>query len=183
MNGFFKNIPNMLTLLRLVAVPVFAGFLNSGRTFEAAAVFLGAEFTDVLDGFIARRYNLITTFGKVADPFADKLMQLTALFLLAKKQLIYSVIPWFVLVKDLLLIIAGLYVIKNKKKVDVSSKWFGKLTSVLLFVSIMLIFMEAPRILTDALFLICVAMALLSGIMYARSYFRQLRMLSSDSPQ
>ena len=181
MSGFFKNIPNILTLLRLAAVPVFAMFMQSGRNFEAVVVFLAAEITDVLDGFIARRYNLITNFGKVADPFADKLMQLTALFLLANKQMIFKMIPWFVLYKELFLIISGIYIIKSKKKFDVSSKWFGKLTSTLLFIAIMLTFLKVPRLITDTMFLICVVMALFTAIMYARNYFRQVKMIPPES--
>ena len=179
MNGFFANIPNMLTLLRLAAVPVFAVFMQNGKNFEAIVVFLVAEFTDVLDGYIARRYHLITPFGKVADPFADKLMQLTALFMLAGNRLISGAIPWLVLAKDLFLIISGIYIIKSKKKVDVSSKWFGKLTSAFLFIAIMLTFFNVPRAITDAMFVICVIMALLSAVMYARNYFRQMKMLES----
>lgn len=180
MNLFQKNIPNILTILRLAVVPLFVFYMLNGQTYEAIIVFLAAEFTDVLDGIIARRFNLISDFGKVADPFADKLMQLAALFMLAEKQMIYCIVPWAVLLLDLFMVIGGIYVIKNKKKVDVSSKWFGKLTSALLFVTIMLTFFGAPRIVTDIMLIVCVTLALLSVIMYIRNYFRQVRRIGPD---
>lgn len=175
MNVFFKNIPNLLTLLRMAAVPVFIVLMVNDEFYAAIGIFLAAEITDVLDGIIARRYNLITPFGKVADPLADKLMQLTALFMLAQRNMISLIIPWFVLCKELFLLISGLYVIRSKKKVDVSSKWFGKLASVLLFIAIMMAFFNAPRVITDMMFWICVAMALFSAIMYIRNYFKQVK--------
>jgi cardiolipin synthase len=182
MNRFQRNIPNILTILRLAAVPVFIFYMKSGKTFEALVIFLAAEITDVLDGVIARRYDLITTFGKVADPFADKLMQLAALFMLADSRMISRTIPWLVLTLDLFMIISGIYVIKKKKKVDVSSKWFGKLTSSLLFITIVLTFFRVMREITDPLLILSAAMAILSVVMYIRNYFRQVKKMELDTP-
>lgn len=176
MRVFFKNIPNMLTILRLVAVPIFFLLMLNGSIYLALCVFVLAEITDVLDGYIARKYQLITPFGKIADPIADKLMQLTALFMLAARNMVHGVIPWFVLIKDLFLIISGFIVIKTKEKVDVSSKWFGKLTSVLLFIAILTTFCGAPRHLSDAIFWICLGVALFAAVMYIINYFRQVRL-------
>lgn len=175
MSFIFRNIPNLLTILRMAAVPIFASLMIEDNLLGAMTVFLAAEITDVLDGIIARHYNIISFFGKVADPLADKLMQLTALFMLAGSDRIPGVIPWLVLVKDLFLLISGLYIINTKEKVDVSSKWFGKLTSVLIFVAIMLVFLEASRTITDVIFWVCAAMALFAGIMYVRNYLKQVR--------
>ena len=175
MSGFFRNLPNILTILRMAAVPLFAVFMLKDNLAAAAIVFLAAELTDVADGIIARRYNLITTFGKLADPFADKLMQLTALFLLSAKGMILRIVPWLVLSKDLFLLISGFWVIKCRKKIDVSSKWFGKLTSVILFIAIMLSFLGVPRTITDPIFWLCVAMALFTAVMYICNYFKQTR--------
>ncbi|NLU51387.1 MAG: CDP-diacylglycerol--glycerol-3-phosphate 3-phosphatidyltransferase [Clostridiaceae bacterium] len=174
--GFvFRNIPNLLTLLRMAAVPVFASQMMKENLMGAMVVFLAAEITDVLDGIIARHYNIITLFGKVADPLADKLMQLTALFMFAESNRIPGVIPWLVLAKDLFLLISGLYIINTKEKVDVSSKWFGKLASVLIFAAIMLVFFEAPRAITDVIFWVCAGMALFAALMYIRNYFNQVK--------
>lgn len=159
----------------MAAVPVFIYLMTENLFYAALGVFVAAEATDVLDGIIARKYHLVTPFGKIADPLADKLMQLTALFMLADRNMIFRIIPWLVLVKDLFLLVSGFYVIKTKDKVDVSSKWFGKLTSVLLFIAILTVFWGAPRAISDAIFWICVIMALFAAVMYIVNYFKQVK--------
>ena len=144
MNNITKNIPNILTVLRMAAVPVFIVFMLKNMIYPAIIVFLLAEITDVLDGLIARRFNLITKFGKIADPLADKMMQLAALFMFSIRDMIPRIIPWLVLFKELFMLISGIYLIR--KNFDMSSKWFGKLTSVILFISIMLVFFGFPDI-------------------------------------
>ena len=80
------NIPNQLTTLRVILIPVFMFFFTSDITANniiAAIVFIVASLTDFLDGHLARKWNLVTNFGKIMDPFADKLLVLTALIYLA----------------------------------------------------------------------------------------------------
>ena len=76
------NLPNKLTLLRIILIPVFMGVLYwgfSGATYVALAIFIIASLTDLLDGKIARKYNLVTDFGKFADPLADKMLVTAAM--------------------------------------------------------------------------------------------------------
>ena len=80
------NIPNQLTTLRVILIPVFMFFFTSDMSFGhviACVVFIVASLTDFLDGHLARKWNLVTNFGKIMDPFADKLLVLTALIYLA----------------------------------------------------------------------------------------------------
>ena len=80
------NIPNQLTTLRVILIPVFMFFFTSDITANniiAAIVFIVASLTDFLDGHLARKWNLVTNFGKIMDPFADKLLVLTAFIYLA----------------------------------------------------------------------------------------------------
>ena len=77
------NVPNVLTMIRLLLVPVYVVLFVSGQKYAALVTFLAASLTDLLDGRIARKYNLITDFGKLVDPFADKVMVLTALLSMA----------------------------------------------------------------------------------------------------
>ena len=80
------NIPNQLTTLRVILIPVFMFFFTSDMSIGhviACAVFIVASLTDFLDGHLARKWNLVTNFGKIMDPFADKLLVLTALIYLA----------------------------------------------------------------------------------------------------
>ncbi len=92
------NIPNQLTTLRVILIPVFMFFFTSDMTANniiAAVIFIVASLTDFLDGHLARKWNLVTNFGKIMDPFADKLLVLTALIYLA----ISGVIPgWPVII-------------------------------------------------------------------------------------
>jgi CDP-diacylglycerol--glycerol-3-phosphate 3-phosphatidyltransferase len=70
------NVPNALTVLRLLLIPIVWRFLYEGRMMNALIVFCIAGFTDILDGYLARKNNQITWFGKLLDPLADKLMTL-----------------------------------------------------------------------------------------------------------
>ena len=89
------NVPNVLTVIRLLLVPVYVALFASGEKYAALTVFLLASLTDLLDGRIARKYNLITDFGKLMDPLADKIMVLTAMFSMAiGNRRIQPVIPW-----------------------------------------------------------------------------------------
>jgi cardiolipin synthase len=75
----WRYIPNILTILRLLAIPLMAVWMISEKWEQALILFIAAEFTDILDGYIARRFNFISNFGKLVDPLADKLIQLTAI--------------------------------------------------------------------------------------------------------
>lgn len=104
------NLPNILTILRFVLVPVFAAIFLSHLKYNyliALSIFLLSGLTDVLDGFIARRYNMITQFGKLFDPLADKLMILTVLWCLVLKEYIPSWVFYIVLAKEIFMILGS----------------------------------------------------------------------------
>jgi CDP-diacylglycerol--glycerol-3-phosphate 3-phosphatidyltransferase len=94
------NLANLLTALRLVLIPIFAALLvgsdltRAGWRVAACVAFVVASLTDFVDGWIARRYELVTAFGKIADPIADKVLTGTALVLLSA----YGRLPWWVTV-------------------------------------------------------------------------------------
>ena len=129
------NLPNFLTLIRFLLVPIMTIFLIKKDFTIAIIIYILASFTDVLDGYIARKYNLITTLGKILDPMADKLLQFSALVGLW----IVDIIPfWITLIfflKEIFMGIGALKLLKNKDVV-VPSKWFGKLSTVFFFVAI-----------------------------------------------
>ena len=112
------NVPNVLTLIRLLLVPVYIALFVRGQKNAALAVFLAASFTDLLDGRIARKYNLITDFGKLMDPLADKVMVLTAMFSMTiGNKAIAPVIPMtaviLLLAKELIMVIGGALLLKH----------------------------------------------------------------------
>ncbi len=112
------NLPNVLTMIRLFLVPVYIVMFSLGEKYAALAVFLIASATDLLDGQIARRYNLITDFGKLMDPLADKVMVLTAMISMAiGNPRIPRVIPWtaviVLFIKELVMVIGSSKLLKN----------------------------------------------------------------------
>lgn len=141
------NIPNALTLFRFLLVGIFPYlyFLEgqANNKVWAFAVFLLAGLTDILDGFIARRYNLITKWGKLMDPLADKLMLITVLLCL----FIDKVIPlWAILIialKELLMIIGAAFLYRNRKVV-VQANFYGKLATFLFYVAITALIFKLP---------------------------------------
>lgn len=130
----FKHVPNILTIIRFFLIPVIISYLLKGD-YIASFIFLTISgLTDVLDGFIARKFNFITNFGKLIDPLADKATQISVLSVLA----IQNVIPLWILIVVVLkefAMIAGASFLYGKEFV-VSSKWYGKLSTVLFYVAI-----------------------------------------------
>ncbi len=129
------NLPNLLTTVRFLLIPVMTFFLLKQNYKIAILMYVLASITDVLDGYIARKYNMITKLGKILDPMADKLLQFAALLGLW----IVGVIPfWITLIfflKEIFMGVGALKLLKNKDVV-VSSKWFGKMSTVFFFVAI-----------------------------------------------
>ncbi len=119
------NVPNILTMIRLALIPVYWYLLLTDHYYWALAVFAVASLTDVADGFIARKYNLITDFGKLMDPLADKLMSLSVMLSLTVKGIIPWPAPVLLLLKEGTMVVGGL--ILYSKKVVVFSEWIGKL--------------------------------------------------------
>jgi len=135
------NVPNVLTMLRLALIPVFVALFATGHDKLALLVFLIASFTDFLDGYLARRNNQITAFGKLMDPLADKVMVVTALIC----QGIVGVFPWsaivIVLLKELIMILGGVVMLKND--VVVYSNLLGKTAQCFFIAALVLSFYHA----------------------------------------
>ena len=133
------NLPNILTVFRLLLVPVFSYLYTIEVYSWALIVFLLAALTDLLDGYLARKYNQITDFGKLADPLADKLMTLTMLFHLCSS----GHVPWWILyvmlAKELVLVIGGTFLVSRRNVVPYSN-WAGKVTTVSFIASIVLVY-------------------------------------------
>ena len=130
-----ENIPNILTIIRFILIPFIYISVLSKHFLTALIIFSISAITDVLDGYIARKYNYITDIGKLIDPLADKLTQVSLLLSLA----ILKILPWWifaiVLIKELILVISA-SVLYSKKDVVVYSKWYGKLATTLFYLAI-----------------------------------------------
>ena len=133
-----KHIPNILSIIRILLVFVFVYVLFVlDSPVWALIVFLFAGATDVVDGFLARKYNWITNLGKILDPFADKLMQCTVLVCLCIK----DIVPiWFAAIfflKEITTLLTGWLVIR-RRSVVVVSKWYGKAAVCLFYLTIVI---------------------------------------------
>ncbi len=144
------NVPNILTIFRIFLIPVYiVAFCTCGEVKNAAGwIFIIASATDVIDGFIARKFNMMTKAGQLLDPLADKLMQLTVVISL----LIAEIIPlWFVIIlaaKEILMIMGGIFL--YSKKTFVKSNVFGKVNTVILFLAmIAVLFAHTSEVVTD----------------------------------
>lgn len=169
------NVPNFLTTLRLFMVPAFiiVYFLGGAGRYWAAAIFVLAALTDVLDGYIARKWNQITDFGKLADPLADKMMQLSAMVCLCIGGRIRVWILLIYAVKEILQIIGGLRLL-NIRKYVVYSKWSGKIATVLLFIMITIIIVtteqQLPLKAATWLMVICLIATVIAFFDYVSMY-------------
>lgn len=139
--GKLMNIPNILSIIRLGLIPLFIFLFFSAYTnslIYAIIIFLISGITDVLDGYIARKFNLITKLGTVLDPLADKLMLITVLLCLGIKSYIPLWLPIIVIIKEISMICGGFF-LYNKDTV-VPSNIFGKLATFLFYVSISILY-------------------------------------------
>jgi cardiolipin synthase len=192
------GIPNLLSILRIILIPVFIGvffspfgtvkIVGAGITFQpgrpiAAGILVVSCLTDILDGIIARKFDMITELGRSLDPLADKLTQAAVCVCLV----IWSakggqIAPMFLLglfiVKECVMIVAGANIIR-KGKVMISSKWFGKLSTVVFYI-VMIVIIAFPLPVRTVYILIAISLVFMifSFIMYIPIF---LKLASGES--
>lgn len=173
------NVPNTLTVLRLLLIPVFCWLMWRGQELPALYVFLFASFTDLVDGYIARRYNLVTDFGKLMDPLADKVMVLAVMITLVLKGMAPAAAVIILLVKELIMVLGGIYALR-RKSVVVFSKPVGKIAQFITVIGLVLCFFHehfvAPALPWHLIVLWTgVALALVALVYYARAFLEILK--------
>jgi cardiolipin synthase len=139
----FITLPNFLTLLRILAVPFFAIALWYGHALEACLIFAGAGFTDLLDGFIARRFNQGSELGAILDPAADKLLMTTAFVLMALPgtPLVFRIPVWVSILaisRDVTMSIVAILAFDRLGKERLQPTLLGKATTALELMAISL---------------------------------------------
>ena len=181
MNRIFNKkdiltIPNLLSLLRLLMIPVIVWlYVKEKNYYAATGMVILSGATDIADGIIARKCNMVSDFGKILDPIADKLTQATLIICLSSK---YPKMIWLVVlfaVKEFIMALLGYITIKSKNSVN-SAKWYGKVSTFVLYVSMILMILipDLPIEIVNALTLLCAAILSLSLIMYIRFYIKIL---------
>ncbi len=175
------NVPNALTMLRMLLIPVYWFLFTRGDRLLALCVFVAASLTDLLDGYIARKYQLITSFGKLMDPLADKMMVVSVMLSLVLAKIAPLAAMVVIIVKELLMVLGG--VIMLKKGVVVFSQAIGKAAQAVTVSALILCFFAEYFAAwgLPPLHVYClwagVALTLCALVFYARSAYAQLRAL------
>ena len=170
------NLPNKLTILRTILIPfflifIYTDFWGKGNAYIAVAIFIIASLTDLLDGKIARKYNLVTNFGKFMDPLADKLLVCSALIALVD---LGKLAGWIVIV-----IIAREFIISGFRLVasdnGIAASYWGKFKTTFQMIMIILLVLDLPfkymNIINMAVVYIALALTVISLIDYiAKNY-------------
>lgn len=170
-----KQIPNMLTMCRFVLIPFIFGAIIQ-NDYVAAFVFLTISgMTDILDGFIARKFKFITNFGKLIDPLADKATQIATLIALTYIKVIPIWILVVVFIKELIMVSGASFL--YGKKLVVSSRWFGKLATVVFYIAVVasLVRKELSLAISIDLYIYYIALALtiFALIMYFAEFYKK----------
>ena len=142
------NLPNKLTILRVIMIPFFVFFMLApyfegyGNYIEVA-IFIVASFTDFLDGYLARRDNLVTNFGKFMDPLADKLLVCAALICLVETGQLASWIVIVIISREF--IISGFRLIASDNGVVIAASYWGKFKTVFQMIMVILLIINIPN--------------------------------------
>ncbi len=134
------NIPNQLTMGRIVMIPIFIVVYLLGYNYGAAIIFIIAAATDALDGHLARKWNLVSNFGKIMDPLADKLLVMAALVCMVETGQIYGWMVIVILGREFL--ISGFRAVAAAQGIVIAAGMTGKIKTVLQMVAIPLLLLE-----------------------------------------
>ena len=166
------NLPNKLTVSRVILIPFFVfsllyqGGENQNLRYVAATIFVIASLTDLLDGKIARKYNLVTNFGKFMDPLADKLLVCAALICLVEMDRIPAWIVIIIMSREF--IISGFRLVAADNRVVIAANYWGKFktTFQMVMVCLMIANIDALAVLTQLVMWIAVLLTVISLIDY-----------------
>lgn len=164
------NLPNKLTMFRVILIPLFVVFMLVDITaidkWIALAIFIIASLTDLLDGKIARKYNLVTNFGKFMDPLADKLLVCSALICLVALERIPAWIVIVIIAREF--IISGFRTLAADNGVVIAASYWGKFktTFQMVMICLMIADIEALQIVTSVVMWIALALTVISLIDY-----------------
>ncbi len=166
-----RQIPNILSVIRLIMVPIFIAGYFKFKPLVALFIYLLAWITDALDGYLARRNNWITDLGKILDPLADKLMQLSAAICFAIDNSIFLIVVIPMFFKEIAMIYAS-FKIKKAHNVVVVSHWYGKVATVLLFVCAFTRLIVRDNLTLDLVIAVCMLICMLFALLmyYIKDY-------------
>lgn len=164
------NLPNKLTIFRVILIPVFIIALMSGiipepvNRYVGVVIFCVASFTDYLDGHIARKYNLVTNFGKFMDPLADKLLVSSALICMIELGFLPALIVIIIISREF--IITGFRLIAAEGGLVIAASWWGKIKTVTQMLMIILVLLGVGGIIGNILIILATVFTVISGVDY-----------------
>ena len=173
---YFLSIPNILSYIRLILIPVFVSIYTTATESDdltlAAYIIFVSGLTDMLDGFIARRFKMITDLGKLLDPMADKLTQLAVLYCLTSRYDKMWILVILCIIKESYMAGKMFFTYKRRhKRLDGASYW-GKACTALLYLTmfILLMFVNIPPVAADILIFACALMMIATLYRYVQIY-------------
>ena len=158
------NLPNKLTILRVIMIPFFVAALlydggaNQNMRYVAAALFIIASLTDMLDGKIARKYNLVTNFGKFMDPLADKLLVCSALICMIELRELPAWMVIIIISREF--IISGFRLVASDNGVVIAASYWGKFKTTFQMIGGVLLIFNIPALSTLTTIIVWIALAL-----------------------
>ena len=158
------NLPNKLTVLRVIMIPFFVAALlydggaNQNIRYVAAALFIIASLTDMLDGKIARKYNLVTNFGKFMDPLADKLLVCSALICMIELRELPAWMVIIIISREF--IISGFRLVASDNGVVIAASYWGKFKTTFQMIGVVLLIFNIPALSMVTTIVIWIALAL-----------------------
>ena len=166
------NLPNKLTILRVIMIPFFVlallynGGENQTLRYVAAAIFIIASLTDMLDGKIARKYNLVTNFGKFMDPLADKLLVCSALICLVELKELPAWLVIVIISREF--IISGFRLVASDNGVVIAASYWGKFKTTFQMIAVVLLIVGIPALsmVTTAVVWIALILTVISLVDY-----------------
>ncbi len=181
------NLANKLTLLRVVLVPFFIAAMTFSEHLIALILFALASVTDMLDGKIARKYNMITNFGKFLDPLADKILVAAALVCMVELGYTSAWLVWVILAREFLVSGIRMAAASGAEKIVIAANIWGKLKTASTMIAICVILalhiaqdcgaaFGLTQLLSDVLMGICAVLTVISGAKYLWDYRSLLKM-------
>ena len=152
------NLPNKLTIFRVILVIPFVALMLNGYDLWAVAVFIIASLTDLLDGKIARKYNLITDFGKFMDPLADKLLVCAAMICLVEMGRLPAWMVIVIISREF--IISGFRLVASDNGIVIAASYWGKFKTTFQMISVILLIVRIPALAVLAQICVWIALAL-----------------------
>ena len=169
------TIPNLLSLFRLLLIPVYIYIYMNATKAEhywiASGILAVSCFTDLVDGKIARKFHMVSSVGKVLDPLADKMTQLTLIICLSMHHKVLRVMLVLFLIKEFFQLFAMLIFLKRGKALD-GALFIGKVCTTVLFTSLFLMVLlpDMSELTTDVITAICCGFLIVSFVEYIRAY-------------